>query len=132
MVSNGSLLNRKTVLELKKYGFVSVQVAIDGNRETHDASRPWKRPKSLGISTYDTIMRNLDRWAGLITTDVLCVVSKSNIDAAHELIDTLAEKSYAKKRVRMLFSPISPTYDDATIAQVGDTQHPKLLESEMR
>ena len=77
-------------------------------------------------------MRNLDRWAGLITTDVLCVVSKSNIDAAHELIDTLAEKSYAKKRVRMLFSPISPTYDDATIAQVGDTQHPKLLESEMR
>lgn len=132
MVSNGSLLNRKTVLELKKYGFASVQITIDGNRETHDASRPWKSPKSLGISTYDTIMRNLDRWAGLITTDVLCVVSKSNIDAAHELIDTLAEKSYAKKRVRMLFSPISPTYDDATIAQVGDTQHPKLLESEMR
>jgi uncharacterized protein len=125
MVSNGSLLNQKTVLELKRYGFASVQITIDGNRETHDASRPWKSPKGRGISTYDTILRNLDGWAGLINTDVLCVVSKSNIDAAHELIDTLADKGYAKKRVRMLFSPISLTYDNATISQIGAIPHPE-------
>ena len=75
-------------------------------------------------------MRNLDGWAGLINTDILCVVSESNIDAAHELIDTLADKGYAKKRVRMLFSPISPTYDNETIAPAGNTPHPELLAAE--
>ena len=133
MVSNGSLLNKKTVLELKQYAFGFVQITIGGNKETHNASRPWKSAKGKGVSTYDVIMRNLEGWAGLIHTDVLCVVSESNIDAAHELIEALADKGYAEKRVRMKFGPISSTYDDATVAHV--TQHyaenPALLKAEI-
>ncbi len=133
MVSNGSLLNKKTVLELKKYGFASVQITIDGNKETHDASRPWRVSKGKVVSTYDIIMRNLANWAELITTTVLCVVSKSNIDAAHQLIDTLADQGYAKKRVQITFSPISPTYDNATIADVTRSyvEQPELLKEEL-
>ena len=133
MVSNGSLLNQKTVLELKEYGFDHVQVTIDGNKETHDASRPWRSAKGKDVSTYDVIMRNLERWAGLIHTDVLCVVSQSNMDATHELIDTLADKGFAEKRVRMIFSPISPTYDDGTIAEVTQSYaaRPELLKEEL-
>ncbi|MBI1930360.1 radical SAM protein, partial [Candidatus Poribacteria bacterium] len=129
MVSNGSLLNRKTVLELKQYGFVKVQITIDGNRETHNQSRVWRNPKGVVIGTYDLIMENLEQWAGLIRTDVLCVVSQSNLDAAHELINTLADKGLAKKHVRMMFSPISPTYDvltlEETVQHVAD--HPEVL-----
>ena len=105
------------MLELKKYGFVNVQITIDGNRETHNVSRPFLSLKGQHVSTYDIIMRNLEAWAGLIHTEVLCVVSESTIDAAHELIDTLADKGLADKMVRMKFSPINPTYDDPTVAE---------------
>jgi uncharacterized protein len=133
MVSNGSLLNRKTVLELKKYGFSQVQITIDGNKETHDISRPWRSERGKGVSTYDTIMRNLESWAGLIHTDVLCVVSQANILAAHELIDTLADKGLAAKRVRMKFSPVSPTYDNETIEEISSSfaEHPELVSTEL-
>jgi uncharacterized protein len=133
MVSNGSLLNRKTVLELKRYGFVKVQVTIDGNKETHNATRIWQNPKGLSIGTYDIIMRNLERWAGLIRTDVLCVVSKSNISAAHDLIDTLADRGLAKKQVRMMFAPINPTYDNETVAEMAQNfaDNPDLLKTEL-
>jgi uncharacterized protein len=133
MVSNGSLLTKKTVLELKKYGLAHVQITIDGNRDTHDISRPWKNPKGAGMSTYDIIMRNLENWAGLIHTEVVSVVSKDRINATHELIDTLADKGLAKKQVRMSFSPVSPTYDDATITDVAKAyaENPQLIEEEL-
>ena len=133
MVSNGSLLTRKTVLELKKYGFIQVQVTIDGNRETHNASRPFLNGIGKNISTYDIIMKNLEAWAGLIHTDVLCVVSESNVDAAYELIDTLADKGLAEKQVRMKFSPISPTYDDETISETAQNfaDNPDMLTTEL-
>jgi uncharacterized protein len=133
MVSNGSLLTRKTTWELKKYGLVQVQVTIDGNKETHDASRPFLKVKGKDVSTYDLIMQNLEGWAGLIHTDVLCVVSESNLSAAHELIDTLADLGLAEKHVRMMFSPISPTYDDKTLEEVTHrfANNPELLQTEL-
>ena len=133
MVSNGSLLNKKTVMELRRYGFSQVQVTIDGNQETHDASRPWRSDKARALSTYEVIMRNLERWAGLIHTDVLCVVSEGNVYAAHELIETLAEKGLAAKRVRLKFSPVSPTYDADTVAEVSRsfTEDPMLVHTEL-
>jgi uncharacterized protein len=138
MVSNGSLLTRKTVVELKQLGFCQVQITIDGNRETHNQSRPWlnpnDNPKAREIGTYDIIMGNLQRWAGLIHTNVLCVVSESNLPAAHELIDTLANLGLAEKRVRMIFSPISPTYDSETVSQTAQNfaDNPDLLKAELK
>jgi uncharacterized protein len=111
MVTNGVLLTRKIVEKLLPLGFVQAQITIDGNQETHDASRPFQS----GKGTYSTIMRNLSQYAGLIHTTVLCVLDESRIDAAYELIDTLALKGYPQKRVRMTFSPVIPTYDNETV-----------------
>jgi uncharacterized protein len=133
MISNGSLLTRRTVLELKQYGFVGVQITIDGNRETHNTTRPFRNGRGKQIGAYDIIMKNLEAWAGLIYTDVLCVVSQSNIDAAHELIDTLADKGLAEKRVRIKFSPVSPTYDNDTVEKtaLSFAENPQLLNAEL-
>ena len=111
MVTNGVLLTRKVVQELLPLGFVQAQITIDGNQQTHDASRPFQS----GKGTYSTIMKNLAQYAGLIHTDVLCVLDEARIDAAYELIDTLARKGYAQQRVRMTFSPVMPTNDNETI-----------------
>ena len=61
-------------------------------------------------------MKNLSEYAGLIRTDVLCVLDESRVDAAYELIDTLAESGYADRRVRMNFSPVMEPNDNETIA----------------
>ena len=111
MVTNGVLLTRKVVQELLPLGFAQAQITIDGNQQTHDASRPFQS----GKGTYSTIMKNLAQYAGLIHTDVLCVLDEARIDAAYELIDTLARKGYAQQRVRMTFSPVMPTNDNETI-----------------
>ena len=107
MVTNGVLLTRKVVEKLLPLGFVQAQITIDGNQETHDASRPFQS----GKGTYSTIMKNLSQYAGLIHTTVLCVLDESRVDAAYELIDTLVLEGYPQRRVQMTFSPIMPTYD---------------------
>ena len=115
MVTNGVLLTRRVVEQLCPLGFVQAQITIDGNQQTHDASRPFQN----GKGTYSTIMENLSQYAGLIHTIVLCVLDESRIDAAYELIDTLAEQGYPDRQVKMTFSPVMSTYDNGTI---GETQ----------
>ncbi len=61
-------------------------------------------------------MKNLAEYAGLIRTDVLCVLDESRVDAAYELIDTLADDGYADRKVRVTFSPVMETNDNETIA----------------
>ena len=112
MVTSGVLLTREIVETLRPLGFIQAQVTVDGNQRTHDASRPFQS----GKGTYATIMKNLAEYAGLISTDVLCVLDESRIDAAYELVDTLADRGYAERNVRMKFSPVIPTYDNETIA----------------
>jgi radical SAM protein with 4Fe4S-binding SPASM domain len=80
------------------------------------------------------VIRNLLSWAGEIHTDVLCVVDQSNVPAAYELIDTLADYGLAEKKVRMRFSPVSPTYDNQTIEEVTQNfaDNPELLKTELK
>ena len=112
MVTSGVLLTREVVETLRPLGFTQVQITVDGNQQTHDASRPFQS----GKGTYTTIMKNLAGYAGLIRTDVLCVLDESRVDAAYELIDTLADKGYAERKVRMTFSPVMEPNDNETIA----------------
>ena len=112
MVTSGVLLTRKVVETLRPLGFTQAQITIDGNQRTHDASRPFQS----GKGTYATIMKNLAEYAGRIRTDVLCVLDESRVDAAYELIDTLADRGYADRKVRVTFSPVMEPNDNETIA----------------
>ena len=112
LVTSGVLLTRAVVETLRPLGFVQVQITVDGNQQTHDASRPFQS----GKGTYTMIMNNLAEYAGLIHTDVLCVLDESRVDAAYELIDTLADNGYAERRVRMKFSPVMEANNSEIIA----------------
>ena len=112
LVTSGVLLTREVVETLRPLGFVQVQITVDGNQQTHDASRPFQS----GKGTYATIMKNLAEYAGLISTDVLCVLDESRLDAAYELIDTLSDCGYAERRVRVNFSPVMEANDNEIIA----------------
>lgn len=114
MVTSGVLLTRQVVEQLLPLGFVTAQITIDGNQQTHDASRPFQS----GKGTYSLIMKHLSEYAGLIQTTILCVVDETRVAAAYELIDTLAENGYAQRQVSVTFSPVMPTLDDAAISGV--------------
>jgi uncharacterized protein len=111
MVTSGVLLTRQVVETLLPLGFIGAQITLDGNQKTHDASRPFQN----GKGTYHLIMNHLEDYAGLIQTDVLCVLDERRIAAAYELIDTLAEKGLAERRVRVKFSPVMTPNANASI-----------------
>jgi uncharacterized protein len=111
MVTSGVLLTKERVEAFVPLGFIHAQITIDGNKETHDATRPFQS----GKGTYDLIMKNLEAYAGLIQTDVLCVLAEERIQGIYQLIDTLAEKGLAERHVRMLFSPESADYSEETL-----------------
>jgi uncharacterized protein len=54
LVTNGFLLNEDTVNRLLKYDCISIQVTIDGNKETHNKLRILKNNEE----TFDVIIRN--------------------------------------------------------------------------
>jgi uncharacterized protein len=111
MVTSGVLLTKKIVKRLVPLGFINAQITIDGNKETHDATRPFQS----GKGTYDLIMKNLEEYAGLIKTDVLCVLTEERVEGVYQLVDTLAEKGLAERHVRMRFSPESADYSEETL-----------------
>ena len=66
MVTSGVLLTREVVETLRPLGFIQAQITVDGNQQTHDASRPFQS----GKGTYAIIMKNLAEYAGLIRTHI--------------------------------------------------------------
>jgi len=59
--TNGTLLTKETVLELKPLGLSEAYVTVDGPKENHDAFRPYKS----GRGSFDTIMKNMQEVCGL-------------------------------------------------------------------
>ncbi len=56
LVTNGTLLTRSLVQELKTLGLKGAKVTLDGPREVHDRSRPFASGKG---SSFDVIVRNI-------------------------------------------------------------------------
>lgn len=54
--TNGYLLNKERISELKKFGVKSFQITLDGNQEKHDSTRHL----ISGIGSYDRIINNID------------------------------------------------------------------------
>lgn len=53
--SNGSLISKKMILELKKYGDISFQITLDGNEELHNKVRFFTNNKG----SYKIIVKNI-------------------------------------------------------------------------
>lgn len=104
VVTNGTLMQRDDLSALKRLGVGSIQVTIDGERETHDKRRPFKNKKG----SFDVVFRNT-----LAAIDAgFQVVLNMNFDKGnYGSISAFLEKFPAKyrKRVFVKFSPIKVT-----------------------
>lgn len=53
--SNGSLFSEDWIIEMKKYGNISLQITLDGSRDIHNKTRFFKSNRG----SYDIIVRNI-------------------------------------------------------------------------
>lgn len=113
IVSNTFLLTADVARQLYSRRIKWVQVTLDGNRDTHDKSRPL----TSGRGTFDTIIENIGAVLDVtpISFNVRVNVGTATIDGASEMLDALAALDFPKRGgFSVYFAPI-----EASTAESG-------------
>jgi len=105
VVTNGFLLNNKTAGELYVRRVRTIQITLDGNRDTHDQIRFLKSSKT---PTFDRIVGNIAEYSTdyPINTVIRVNIDVHNIASIHKLIEQLAQAGLGHKNVSMYFAPL--------------------------
>ncbi|MFA7014037.1 MAG: radical SAM protein, partial [Desulfobacterales bacterium] len=132
LVTNGSLLNRKTVEALKTLGLESVKITLDGPAELHNSSRPYKS----GAGTFDVIVNHIKETCDLVKVNIGGNFEQGNYRRFPELLDVLIDEGLTPDRVgRIKFDPVTASIDrsEALAAYKGGCSclnEPWLVEAE--
>jgi uncharacterized protein len=86
LITNGTLLTRDRVAQLRPLGLRSACVTLDGPRETHDAARPFRS----GAGSSAVILRNLREVADLVDLQIGGNFTRENHREFPRLLDDLA------------------------------------------
>lgn len=114
IVTNGSLLKRATVEKLNALKVNFYQITVDGTRENHNRTRPFKG----GGATYDIILDNIEECYDLLPTVSLRVnVDKSSISAAEDIRSTLRARGIDGK-VKPYLGKITNDNNDPALSSV--------------
>jgi len=129
MVTNGSLLDRRTIELLTAVGLKTIRVSIAGPARIHDALRPFKGSGG----TYEVIMRNLAAISGLVPIMIECQYDSAAQDheAIPEMFDDFDRYGVAVDKIR--FCPILQTRTDSPFQSgMGDPEIYLRLTAEAR
>ncbi|MCP4163866.1 MAG: putative geopeptide radical SAM maturase [Deltaproteobacteria bacterium] len=102
MVSNGSLLTRKTAEEFSKLCFEGVQITLDGNRENHDKNRPFVN----GSPSFDIILKNIKESYQFCKIIINCNYQESNYKEFLKLPEFLKKESLGPDKIDIIFTPV--------------------------
>ena len=90
---------------LKPYGLNGIKVTLDGDQVTHDRMRPLRG----GQGTFDRIIANVRRVAGLCHISIGGNFDEHSVDRYPALLDFLKEQDFADSLVKVAFKPIIAT-----------------------
>ena len=76
IITNGTLFTRAAAEKLKSLKVTGAQITIDGNRDMHDARRPYRN----GKGSFDRIFGNIIDTAGIIPIDLRVNIDRQNVD----------------------------------------------------
>lgn len=103
LITNGTLLTRRTVEILRPLGLRTASVTLDGPRETHDAARPYRS----GAGSYDTILANLRDVRDLVDIQIGGNYQRENHRDFPRLLDELADNGLTPSVVsKVKFDPV--------------------------
>ena len=104
MVTNGTLLNRETALQLIPLGFGSAKFTLDGPREIHDRQRPYLS----GAGSYDAIADNIAAICDLIPAMLGGNFYRDNYREFPRLLDDLVARGITPdKLAQVAFTPVT-------------------------
>ena len=116
LVTNGTLLTRELVQELKPLGLTGAKVTLDGPRETHDASRPF----ASGSGSFDAILDNVAQICDLIRLNLGGNFTRENYRSFPALLDCLAARGVTPDKVaKMQFAPVVKKSGDSGATDFG-------------
>lgn len=107
ITTNGALLTESVVERLAPYGLKYVKITLDGDREAHDA----KRPYLSGKGTFDRIIKNIQAVSDKIIVNIGGNFDEENAEAMHRLLDFMQETGLGEKINAFDFKPIMDTID---------------------
>jgi uncharacterized protein len=109
LVTNGTLLTRKTARELAGLGLKSVCITLDGPRDNHNAFRPYKS----GTGSFDLIIRNIREVSGIVEVGIGGNFHKDNYEDFPGLLDYLLGEGLTPDNIsHVKFAPISKTHSE--------------------
>jgi uncharacterized protein len=95
VVTNGSLLTRELVQELKGYGLAGIKVTLDGPAENHNLFRPYKD----GRPSFETIVENLLAVSDLTEVTLGVNFTEENYRLFPQLLDDLMARGLGPGRI---------------------------------
>lgn len=109
LITNGTLLTRKTVEVLRPLGLCGAKVTIDGPREVHDRFRPFRS----GKGSFDLILDNVGNVCDLIPIQIGGNYTRENYRDFPPLLDTLVEQGLTPDKIALVkFDPVNKVVDD--------------------
>lgn len=111
MITNGYLITKSNIRELKCHGLSSVQITIDGPKFIHDQ----RRVCANGEGSFDQIMNNID----IVLNEGVGVVIRINIDEDNgayivELLKQFKQRQMERK-IRVVLAPVDPDVDNDSL-----------------
>lgn len=104
LITNGTLLTRQTVELLLPLGLKGASVTLDGPREVHDASRPFRS----GKGSFDAIVKNIKNVGGLISVQIGGNYTRENYREFPRLLDYLLGNGLGPDRISFVkFDPVA-------------------------
>lgn len=105
MVTNGYLLDRHMAKTLKKMKIDSVQITLDGDKETHDKRRYLMNKKG----TFNVILNNIKEVCDIIHISVRINVDKTNKEVLPNIMEILGED--VLKKINIYIAPVDNIND---------------------
>ncbi|QWV91741.1 geopeptide radical SAM maturase [Geomonas oryzisoli] len=106
LVTNGTLLDRDTALELLPLGLQGAKFTLDGPREIHDVQRPY----ASGAGSFDIVATNLAQVCDLISIQLGANFRPENYREFPRLLDQLPLYGITPDKLSvMMFTPVVST-----------------------
>lgn len=107
IVTNGALLDEKSIQQLLLYKCRSIQITIDGCREIHDKNRIFKN----GKKSYDLLIDNINNAVPMLSEECQfnLRINLSNV-TVKDVKTTLSDiNPLIRKKIKVLFRPVYNT-----------------------
>ncbi|MBU5613619.1 geopeptide radical SAM maturase [Geomonas azotofigens] len=103
LVTNGTLLDRNTALQLLPLGLLGAKFTLDGPREIHDVQRPY----ASGAGSFDIIVDNLVQVCDLISIQLGANFRPENYREFPRLLDQLPRYGITPDKLAVvMFTPV--------------------------